>query len=137
MKPLFQKVDCIRLPVPDLDAALGFYRDTFGHALIWRSGTAAGLRLPETDCELVLYTDGSEEETDWKVASADAAADAFVRAGGSLVEAPFDIPIGRCAVVRDPWGNRLVLLDTSKGTFVTDSEGNILGLRKPPGPGDS
>jgi lactoylglutathione lyase len=130
MKPLLQKLDCIRLPVSDLDAALGFYRDRLGHELIWRSETAAGLRLPESDCELVLYTDGSVAEVDWKVDSADAAVDFFVRAGGTVVEPPFDIPVGRCAVVRDPWGNKLVLLDLSKGTFLTDPQGNITGLKK-------
>jgi lactoylglutathione lyase len=130
MKPLLRTLDCIRLPVPDLDAALGFYRERLGHALIWRSQTSAGLRLPDTDCELVLYTDGSEAEADWKVESAENAADSFVRAGGTLVEPPFEIPIGRCAVVRDPWGNKLVLLDSSNGTFVTDPQGNITGLRK-------
>jgi len=43
---------------------------------------------------------------------------------------PFDIQIGRCVVVRDPWGNPLVLLDMSKGKLVTDSEGKILGNTK-------
>jgi predicted enzyme related to lactoylglutathione lyase len=131
MKPLLQKPDCIRLPVPDLEAGLGFYRDRLGHALIWRTADAAALRLPDSDCELVLYTQGAEEEVDWKVESADNAADSIVRAGGSVVEPPFDIPVGRCAVVRDPWGNKLVLLDLSKGTFITDPQGNITGLEKP------
>ena len=33
--PLFRKVDCVRIPVPDLEAGLAFYRDQLGHALIW------------------------------------------------------------------------------------------------------
>jgi predicted enzyme related to lactoylglutathione lyase len=33
---------------------------------------------------------------------------------GILVE-PFDIPIGRCAVIRDPFGTTLCILDMSKG----------------------
>jgi len=131
MNPLFQKIDCIRLPVPDLDAALDFYRGRLGHDLIWRTADSAALRLPDSDCELVLYTNGAEEEVDWKVESSDDAVDFFVQAGGSVVEPPFDIPVGRCAVVRDPWGNKLVLLDLSKGTFVTDPDGNIMGLSKP------
>jgi len=32
-------------------------------------------------------------------------------------------------VVRDPWGNQLVLLDTSKGLLVTDNEGNVTGTK--------
>jgi len=35
--------------------------------------------------------------------------------GCALVEAPFDIPIGRCAVLTDPFGNPLCVLDMSNG----------------------
>jgi lactoylglutathione lyase len=131
MNPLFQKIDCIRLPVPDLDAALDFYRGRLGHELIWRNETMAALRLPDTDSELVLYNNGTEPEVDWKVESADRAVDRFVEAGGSVAVPPFDIPVGRCAVVHDPWGNALVLLDLSKGTYITDPNGKIIGLSKP------
>lgn len=44
-----------------------------------------------------------------------------------LVE-PEDIPIGRLAVVEDPFGNRLVLLDSTKGTYDTDESGMVTGL---------
>jgi catechol 2,3-dioxygenase-like lactoylglutathione lyase family enzyme len=131
MTHFFQKPDCIRLPVTDLDAGLDFYRGRLGHELIWRNADSAGLRLPDSDCELMLFTKGPDEEVDWKVESADRAAEDFVRAGGALVVPPFDIPVGRAAVVRDPWGNKLVLLDLSKGTYQTDADGNIIGLNKP------
>jgi hypothetical protein len=51
----------------------------------------------------------------------------FVEAGGSIVVPPFDIQIGRCVVVADPWGNRLVLLDMSKGPLMADARGNVVG----------
>jgi predicted enzyme related to lactoylglutathione lyase len=122
---MFRKVDCIQIPVPDLDAALAFYRDRLGHTLTWRIETAAGLRMPETDAEIVLQTERPEPETDLLVESADDAARVFVEAGGSIVVPPFDIPVGRCVVVADPWGNRLVLLDLSKGVFVTEPDGSV------------
>jgi predicted enzyme related to lactoylglutathione lyase len=131
MKPLLQKVDCVEFPVPDLEAAISFYRDRLGHELIWRSATQAGLRLPQSDSEIVLQTERPRAEVDWKVESVERAVEDFVRAGGTVVEPPFDIPIGRCAVVGDPWGNRLVLLDFSKGTYRTDSAGNVIGVEKP------
>jgi hypothetical protein len=43
-----------------------------------------------------------------------------------VVVPPFDIRIGRCAVICDPWGNRLVVLDMSKGPLVTDADGNVI-----------
>ena len=131
MKPLIRKVDCLRLYVPDLETGLAFYRDRLGHELIWRSATAAGLRLPETDAELVIQTEEQRQEIDLLVDSADAAAKFIEQAGGTVIVQPFDIQIGRCAILEDPWGNPLVLLDTSKGLLATDAQGNIIGNVEP------
>ena len=125
--PLLRKVDCVRLYVPDLEAGLAFYRDQLGHELIWRTATAAGLRLPESEAELVLQTEEQRQEVDLLVDSADEAAAFIERAGGKIIVPPFDIQIGRCVVVEDPWGNPLVLLDTSKGLLKTDADGNVIG----------
>ena len=111
---LFRKVDCIRLAVDDLDAAIAFY-ERLGHGLIWRRPTAAGLRLPESDAELVLQIEEPGIEVDFLVDDAEQAVERFVTAGGTLVSGPFEIEIGRCAVVADPWGNTIVLLDMSHG----------------------
>ena len=126
MKPLIRKLDCLRLYVTDLEAGLAFYRDRLGHELIWRSATAAGLRMPDTDAELVIQTEEQRQEIDLLVDSADKATAFFEQAGGKVIVTPFDIQVGRCAVVEDPWGNPLVLLDISKGPLSTDSEGNII-----------
>jgi lactoylglutathione lyase len=125
--PFIRKIDCIQLPVPDLEAGLAFYRDRLGHKLIWRTPEAAGLRMPDTDTELVLHTRLPAPEIDLKVESADSAAKQFEETGGKVIVPPFDIQIGRAVVVQDPWGNQLVLLDSSKGLLVTDEHGQILG----------
>jgi predicted enzyme related to lactoylglutathione lyase len=132
-RPLLRKVDCVRVPVQDLEAGLAFYRDQLGHDLIWRTDTAAGLRMPDGDSELVIQTERPGLETDFLVDSADEAADRFVGAGGRLLAGPFDIKVGRCAVVADPWGSVLVLLDMSKGRLVTDGAGNVIGNEEPAG----
>ena len=126
-EPLFQKVYCVMLKVADLDAALGFYSEALGHPLLWRSPEAAGLGMPGTDTELVVHT-GLGPEVDLLVDSVDIAAARFVEAGGTIIKEPFDIPVGRCAVVRDPFGNAFVMLDQSKGTFVTDATERVLGV---------
>ena len=125
--PLIRKVDCVRLYVSDLEAGLTFYRDRLGHELIWRTATAAGLRLPETDAELVIQSKDQRQETDLLVDSADTAAEFIQQAGGKVIVPACDIQVGRCVVVEDPWGNPLVLLDTSKGLFTTDADGNVIG----------
>ena len=127
---LFRKIDCLQIPVPDIGAGLRFYRDCLGHALIWRSDTEAGLRLAAADSELVLQTARPALEVNLLVASVDEAVTTIDASGGSVVVPPFDIPIGRCAVAHDPWGNRLVLLDCGKGLLVTDAEGHVIGVRR-------
>lgn len=82
--------------------------------------------MTESDTELVLVEGAGSPETDLLVDSADAAGRAFVEAGGSIVQPAFDLPIGRCVVVRDPWGNSLVVLDISKGPLRTDPAGNVV-----------
>src|SRR5260221_8737603 len=101
--PLFRKVDCLQIPVPDLEAGLAFYRDRLGHELIWRTNTSAGLRIPGSDTEIVVQTERPELEVNLTVASVDEAVETIVRAGGHVIVRPFDIAIGCCAVVRDPW----------------------------------
>ena len=125
--PLIQKLDCVRFYVPDLESGLAFYRDRLGHELIWRTEEAVGLRMPDSDAEIVLHTEPQEPEIDFKVQSADDATVRIEEAGGEVIVPPFDIQIGRCTVVQDPWGNEFVLLDTSKGLLVTDQEGNVIG----------
>ena len=49
-------------------------------------------------------------------------------AGGRVLAGPFDIPVGRAAAVEDPFGNVLVILDMSKGRYVTDPTGRVTGL---------
>ena len=126
MEPLLRQVDCVQIPVPDLDTGLRFYRDGLGLELKWRHATQAGLRLGDT--ELVLQTERPGLETDFLVDSAEEAVRRVEAAGGRVLSAPEDIPVGRMAVVSDPFGNPLVLLDLSKGTFRTDHNGNVTGV---------
>jgi lactoylglutathione lyase len=128
---VFRKLDCYSLPVENLDDAIAFY-GTLGHQLIWRDGShAAGLRLPDSDAELVLHTDHRPVETDLLVESVPKAIERIVKAGGKLVIGPFEIKVGLYAVLHDPWNNPLSILDFSKGMLDTDSEGNVIGNRKP------
>ena len=129
-RPLFRDVDCIQIPVPDLESGLAFYRDALGQAVIWRRATAAGLSLSDSAAELVIQTERPELEPNLSVASADTAARRFVEAGGAVLVSPFDIAIGRCVVVRDPWGNRLVLLDHSRGRLASTVQASRLMLNR-------
>ena len=126
---LLRKVDAVTVPVPDLDSGLRFYCDRLGHAVLWRNDSIgqAGLRLPDSDSELVLTTQ-LEYAPNWLVSSADEAADAIRAAGGRVITEPFDNPVGRVTVIADPFDNVLVLLDLSKGRYVSDHTGSVTGI---------
>ena len=124
---LFRKVDCLRIPVPDLEAALVFYSENLGQQLIWCSSKAAGLKLPGSNAELVLHTEDRAMETDLAVDSVPEALERFTSAGGKVLAGPFQIQIGLCAVVSDPWGNVLVILDASKGPLQVDENERVVG----------
>jgi predicted enzyme related to lactoylglutathione lyase len=126
--PLLRAVDCITVPVPDLDSGLAFYRDALGHRLLWRNNEVgqAAVALPEGDTELVLTT-RQDYAPGWLVASADQAAEKIRSAGGRVVTQPCDIAVGRLAVAADPFGNVLVLLDLSNGRYLTDATGTVTG----------
>jgi len=133
--PLLRLVDAVTIPVPDLDDGLRFYCDRLGHQLLWRNDAVGqvGLVLPDSPTEIVLATE-VEYAPSWLVTSLDEALDRITAAGGRVVDAPRDIPVGRLAVVADPFGNRLVLLDLSRGRYLTDADHEVVGVAGTPAP---
>lgn len=125
--PLLKRVDAVLVKVPSIQEGLDFYFAMLGHALLWKTDEAAALQLGDT--ELVLST-RFNPETDILVESVSHAVDMIVKAGGSIVVEPTDIPVGKVAVVKDPFGNTLTLVDLSKGTYQTDEDGRVTGVAK-------
>jgi predicted enzyme related to lactoylglutathione lyase len=129
-EPLLRRVDAVTVPVPTLEEGLRFYSGALGHELLWRNDDIgqAGLRLPDSDTEIVL-SERQAYEPVWLVSSAVEAARVITESGGQVVEGPLDVPVGTVVVVRDPFRNRLVLIDLAKGTYVTDAESSVIGVR--------
>lgn len=115
---LFKTVDAVTMRVSNLDAGIAFYADRLGHRVIWRNDDVGqvGLALADSDTEIVLST-RLDTEPNWLVEDVPGAVERFCAAGGQVVSPPAEIPVGRVAVVRDPFGNPLVLVDLSKGHY--------------------
>jgi lactoylglutathione lyase len=112
------RIDCVMFRVEDIDPAVDFYREVMGLVPRWREGNMAGLDFPRTPgTELVLHTDPDIPTVDVNYAVEDVAAalPTLVGAGCRVVAGPFPIAIGNCAVVTDPFGNSLTLVDMTKG----------------------
>lgn len=130
-QPLFINIDCIRLYVPDLQEGIEYYCNNLGLNIIWRTDSEVGLGMDDGITEVVIQNEDSEQEVDIKVDSVIEAVEQIKRAGGQIISGPFDIKIGKCAVVKDPWNNKYVILDMTKGAFITDDDGNIVGQKLP------
>jgi predicted enzyme related to lactoylglutathione lyase len=114
---MLRKIDCVMVRVDDLDAGIAFYTGALGLRPLWRDETSAGLGMPETDAEIVLHTFALPpgRATGYLVDDVRAAAESWRRAGHQLLEPPFEIAIGWCAVLADPFGNSVCILDMTKG----------------------
>ncbi len=116
--PVLRRVGAILVNVPTVEQGLDFYREQLGMHTVWRREGAAAVRLGES--ELVLTTE-HDPRTDLLVDSVEDAVAVFVAAGGKAVVLLEDTSAGRVAVVQDPFGNRLTLVDLSKGLYQKDA----------------
>ena len=115
---MLRKIDCVMIRVEDVPTAMTYYTKVFGLQPIWWDEQSAGLGFPETDAEIVLHCKPdipSAVEVYYLVENVMVALDTLAAKGCSILAGPFDIAIGKCAVIADPFGTRLCLLDMTKG----------------------
>jgi predicted enzyme related to lactoylglutathione lyase len=104
--------------VEDVSAAIAYYTEVFGLQPVWWDEQSAGLAFPETDAEIVLHCKPdipSSVEVHYLVDDVMIAMGILATKGCRILAAPFDIAIGKCAVIADPFGVRLCILDMTKG----------------------
>lgn len=123
--PVLKKVDAVLVKVPSIEKGLDFYREQLGMQTIWKKDDMAAVRLG--DSELVMST-SLEPETDFLVESVEQAVKIFEVAGGKVVVPPEDISVGKMAVVEDPFGNRVTLVDLTKGLYKPDASGAVTSV---------
>ncbi|GAA2583838.1 hypothetical protein GCM10010435_72020 [Winogradskya consettensis] len=114
---MLRKIDCVMVRVGDLEAATAFYARVFGLRPLWYDESSVGMGMPETDAEIVLHTMdlACDVSVHYLVDDVLAAVAAYEQGGCVIREPPFDIAIGRCAVLEDPFGNAVCILDMSSG----------------------
>jgi predicted enzyme related to lactoylglutathione lyase len=111
-----KKIDAVLHRVADLDEAIRFYVDVLGLRLGWRDESMAGMIFPGNDSELVLHTDEKlpNPNVSFQVESVDEFVEEYKRKGYKVLVEPFDIRCGKCAVLSDPYGNGIEVMDLSK-----------------------
>ena len=115
---MLRKIDCVMIRVEDVKAAMAYYSNVFGLQPVWWDERSAGLVFPESDAEIVVhcYPDiPSRVEVYYLVDDVVTAVQHLATHACKILVKPFDITIGKCAVIEDPFGTRLCILDMTKG----------------------
>lgn len=127
------KIDCVMIRVHDVEAAGAYYANVFGLRPHWSGDDSIGRTFPETDAEIVLHSDPaipSSVEVHYLVDDVVGAVAHLAAQGCQILVAPFPITIGNGAVIRDPFGTRLCLLDMTKGPRPLKLAGSPLESQK-------
>ncbi|WP_371803877.1 VOC family protein [Candidatus Lokiarchaeum ossiferum] len=130
---MFTKIDCIRLKVPNLQDGLDFYHHHLGLDILWKTKNAVALKLQNDESEIVLYTEDTDLtgiELDFKVDDVEKFVEYFTNIGGTILSGPFDIDIGKCAVLQDPWHHQYVVLDSQKGLYQVNDNKEVIKVEK-------
>lgn len=115
---MFKKIDCVMIRVDDVASAEKFYSDVFGLKPLWREAGTVGMGMPETDAEIVLHNNPdipNKVEVHYLVDDVVAAVKSYGEKGCRVLVAPFEVLIGKCAVIEDPFGTAICLLDLTSG----------------------
>ena len=112
-----RKIDCVMVRADDPERAARFWAEVFGLEPSWSYDGSFGLRFSESDAEVVLHSDARIPPNDpsYLVDDVERAIEEFTAAGCEVLAPVFDIRIGRCAVIRDPFGATLSILDMTRG----------------------
>lgn len=115
---MLRKIDCVMIQVNDVKAAADYYASVFGLRPQWSADDSIGLVFPESDAEIVLHNDPnipSTVEVHYLVDDVVASVAYYAAQGCHILVEPFDVAIGKCTVIADPFGTRLCILDMTKG----------------------
>jgi predicted enzyme related to lactoylglutathione lyase len=125
--PVLKKINAVLVKVPSIQEGLDFYREQLGMQTFWKKDDIASVHLG--DDQLVMST-ALDPETSILVESVQHVAQVFVNAGGKIVSPPEDIDVGKLVIVEDAFGNKLTLVDFSKGFYEMDESNNVVGVSK-------
>lgn len=112
------KLSILYVPVRDLKSALKFYRDQLDLEESWREGdSTVAFKLPGTEVELMVdLIEEGEHYTSGPMFAIPSVDEFYAANQGTLefVRKPTDIPPGRWASIKDPFGNCAYVFDLSK-----------------------
>ena len=113
-----KKVDAVMIRAIDLEKVAEFYVNVMGLKRVWsdKENQMIGFLFPSNDTELVIHCDESllNPNVSYQVEDVLEFVEVYRRKGNKVLVEPFDIRCGRCAILEDPEGNGIEIMDISK-----------------------
>ena len=113
-----KKIDAVLLRVKDLEKTADFYINVMGLKRGWTDTEhqMIGLLFPGNDTELVLHCDESlpDPNISYQVKDVIEFVEQYREAGYRVIVEPFDIRCGKCAILEDPEGHSVEIMDITK-----------------------
>lgn len=114
----FLKIDSIMFHVSNLEESAKFYRSVLGLRQVWTDQEQGmiGFSFQENDSEIVIHSDPSLPNPSFSflVRNVEKFCDEYRKRGYSTVKEPFEVRCGKYAVLADPDGNELPIIDLTK-----------------------
>ena len=113
-----KKIDAVLLRVKDLEKTADFYINVMGLKRGWTDNEhqMIGLLFPGNDTELVLHRDESlpDPNISYQVKDVIGFVEQYRESGYQVIVEPFDIRCGKCAILEDPEGHSVEIMDITK-----------------------
>jgi hypothetical protein len=127
---MFESLDFIYVPTPDVDAAAAHYQTVLGAELRWKvrgmGTTVAALRIADSGPQILLsgHLEGERPILVYRVADYGRAVDALRAAGLTDID-ELEIPHGPCAAFRLEGGQRYAIYELTRPQAAEHFDGRI------------
>jgi len=112
------KIDSIMFYVSNLEKAARFYENALSLRPVWtdKEQNMIGFAFQESDSEIVIHNDSSLPNPSFSflVENVEEFCVEYQKRGNKVVKEPFDVRCGKYAVLADPDGNELPIIDLTK-----------------------
>lgn len=118
MLDIIRKIDAVMFLVDDIYVAADFYENVLGLKRGWTDdeNQMIGMLFPRNDTELVLHMNQSlpNPNVSFQVKKVDEFVGKYQKQGFKVLVEPFEIRCGKCAILEDPFSNRIEIMDITK-----------------------
>lgn len=113
-----RKIDAVLIKVKNLEETAKFYTTVMRMKRGWTDteNQMIGLLFPDNDTELVLHCDDTlpNPNISYQVKDVLSFVEQYRETGYKVLREPFDIRCGKCAILQDPEGHSIEVMDITK-----------------------